>query len=89
MASSGVGAAQHVAGELFMAMTGVQPALADLLAGKAQVRFGIPLESMEYINLQSFYCCWLRVIMAQQPLAAGKKSEGVAVMGWLRPSGRA
>jgi len=50
MASSGVGAAQHVAGELFMAMTGVQPALADLLAGKAQVRFGIPLESMEYIK---------------------------------------
>ena len=29
---------------------GPEPALADLLAGKAQVRFGIPLESMEYIK---------------------------------------
>jgi tripartite-type tricarboxylate transporter receptor subunit TctC len=29
---------------------GPEPALADLLTGKAQVRFGIPLESMEYIK---------------------------------------
>jgi tripartite-type tricarboxylate transporter receptor subunit TctC len=60
MASNGNGTTSHVAGELFKQMTGVdmvhapyrgpEPALTDLLAGKAQVRFGIPLESMEYIR---------------------------------------
>jgi len=60
MASNGNGTTAHVTGELFKLMTGVdmvhvpyrgpEPALADLLAGKAQVRFGIPLESMEYIK---------------------------------------
>jgi len=29
---------------------GPEPALTDLLAGKVQIRFGIPLESMEYIK---------------------------------------
>ncbi len=47
MASSGVGASQHVAGELFRVMTGVQmnhvpyrgatPALTDLISGQVQV----------------------------------------------------
>ena len=60
MASNGNGTTAHVTGELFKLMTGIdmvhvpyrgpEPALADLLAGKAQVRFGIPLESMEYIK---------------------------------------
>jgi tripartite-type tricarboxylate transporter receptor subunit TctC len=60
MASNGNGTTAHVTGELFKLMTGAdmvhvpyrgpEPALADLLAGKAQVRFGIPLESMEYIK---------------------------------------
>jgi tripartite-type tricarboxylate transporter receptor subunit TctC len=60
MASNGNGTTAHVTGELFKLMTGVdmvhvpyrgsEPALADLLVGKAQVRFGIPLESMEYIK---------------------------------------
>jgi tripartite-type tricarboxylate transporter receptor subunit TctC len=60
MASNGNGTTAHVAGELFKLMTGVdmvhvpyrgpEPALADLLVGKAQVRFGIPLESIEYIR---------------------------------------
>jgi tripartite-type tricarboxylate transporter receptor subunit TctC len=60
MASNGNGTTAHVTGELFKLMTGVdmvhvpyrgpEPALADLLAGKAQVRFGIPLESMEHIK---------------------------------------
>src|SRR5262245_1186790 len=49
MASSGIGSVQHVAGELFKFMTGVDmvhvpyrgttPALTDLLAGQAQVMF--------------------------------------------------
>jgi tripartite-type tricarboxylate transporter receptor subunit TctC len=60
MASNGNGTTAHVAGELFKLMTGVdmvhvpyrgpEPALTDLLAGKVQVRFGIPLESIEYIK---------------------------------------
>src|SRR5215510_2281273 len=60
MASNGNGTTAHVAGELFKQMAGVdlmhvpyrgpEPALTDLLAGKAQVRFGIPLESIEYIR---------------------------------------
>jgi tripartite-type tricarboxylate transporter receptor subunit TctC len=60
MASNGNGTTAHVAGELFKLMTGVdmvhvpyrgpEPALTDLLAGKVQVRFGIPSESIEYIR---------------------------------------
>ena len=51
MASSGVGASQHVAGELFRVMTGVQmnhvpyrgatPALTDLISGQVQVFFDV------------------------------------------------
>jgi tripartite-type tricarboxylate transporter receptor subunit TctC len=51
MASAGIGSVQHVAGELFKFMTGVDmihvpyrgttPALTDLLAGQAQVMFDV------------------------------------------------
>ncbi len=60
MASSGVGPAQHVAGELFKTMTGVQmndvhyrgaaPALTDLIGGQVQVFFDVTTSSIEYIN---------------------------------------
>ena len=60
MASNGNGTTGHVAGELFKSMAGVdmvhvpyrgpEPALTDLLAGKVQVRFGIPVKSIEYIK---------------------------------------
>ena len=60
MASNGNGTSAHVAGELFKIMTGVEmvhvpyrgpdSALTDLVAGKVQVRFGIPLESIEYVK---------------------------------------
>ena len=60
MASNGNGTTAHIAGELFKLMTGVdmvhvpyrgpESALTDLLAGKVQIKFGIPLESMEYIK---------------------------------------
>jgi tripartite-type tricarboxylate transporter receptor subunit TctC len=60
MASGGVGAAQHVAGELFKMMTGVNmvhvpyrggaPAVADLLGGQVQVMFDNLPESIEYIR---------------------------------------
>jgi tripartite-type tricarboxylate transporter receptor subunit TctC len=60
MASAGSGTPQHVAGELFKAMTGVSmlhvpyrgaaPALADLLGGQVQVMFDNMLSSLEYIR---------------------------------------
>jgi tripartite-type tricarboxylate transporter receptor subunit TctC len=60
MASAGIGSLQHVAGELFKFMTGVDmvhvpyrgttPALTDLLAGQAQLYFGGTPSSVEYIK---------------------------------------
>ncbi len=60
MASSGVGSAQHVAGALFIAMTGLQmnhvpyrgaaPALTDLLSGQVQVYFDVTTSSIEHIR---------------------------------------
>jgi tripartite-type tricarboxylate transporter receptor subunit TctC len=60
MGSGGVGGPQHVAGELFKMMTGVNlvhvpyrggaPAVADLLGGQVQVMFGIMPESIEHIR---------------------------------------
>jgi tripartite-type tricarboxylate transporter receptor subunit TctC len=60
MGSGGVGTQQHVAGELFKMMTGVNmvhvpyrggpPAVADLLGGQLQVMFDYLPESIEYIR---------------------------------------
>src|SRR6516165_1820731 len=60
MASGGVGSAQHVYGELFKMMAGVDmlhvpyrgggPALADLLAGQVQVMFDTMATSIEHIR---------------------------------------
>ena len=60
MASGGVGTPQHVWGELFKMMTGVDmlhvpyrgggPALADLLAGHVQIMFDTLSTSIEYIR---------------------------------------
>ena len=60
MASAGIGNVNHVAGELFKMMTGVNmlhvpyrggaPALADLLGGQVQVFFAGTPESIEYIR---------------------------------------
>jgi tripartite-type tricarboxylate transporter receptor subunit TctC len=60
MASGGVGSSQHLAGELFKMMAGVDmahvpyrggaPALVDLLSGRVQVRFGVLPESISLIK---------------------------------------
>ena len=60
MASGGNGSPQHVGGELFKMMTGVDvvhiqyrgsgPALIDLLAGQVQVGFDPMPASIEYIR---------------------------------------
>ena len=60
MASAGIGSLQHVIGELFKFMTGIDmvhvpyrgttPALTDLLAGQAQLYFGGTPSSVEHIK---------------------------------------
>src|SRR5262245_30423991 len=60
MASAGIGAPSHVAGELFKMMTGVSmvhapyrgssPALTDLIGGQVQVMFGPMAGSIEFIR---------------------------------------
>jgi tripartite-type tricarboxylate transporter receptor subunit TctC len=60
MASAGNGTVQHVAGELFKAMAGVDmqhvpyrgqaPAMIDLLAGQAQVMFDTMPAAIEYLR---------------------------------------
>jgi tripartite-type tricarboxylate transporter receptor subunit TctC len=60
MASSGIGSAQHVAGELFQFMTGVKlvhvpyrgstPALTDLLAGHVDVFFDVSPSSSPHVK---------------------------------------
>jgi tripartite-type tricarboxylate transporter receptor subunit TctC len=60
MGSGGIGTPQHVAGELFMMMTGTNmvhvpyrggaPAVADLLAGQVQVMFDVMPESIGFIR---------------------------------------
>jgi tripartite-type tricarboxylate transporter receptor subunit TctC len=60
MASSGVGTAPHLAGEMFKAMTGIDmihvpyrgepPAITDLIAGRVQVMFGNVSASIAHIR---------------------------------------
>jgi tripartite-type tricarboxylate transporter receptor subunit TctC len=60
MASAGIGTPQHVAGELFKLMTGVEmvhvpyrgstPALTDLMGGQVQVMFDNMTSSLEFIR---------------------------------------
>jgi tripartite-type tricarboxylate transporter receptor subunit TctC len=61
MGSAGIGSSQHLAGELFKMMTGVNlvhvpyrggaPAIIDLLGGQVQVMFDSLSESIEYIRM--------------------------------------
>jgi tripartite-type tricarboxylate transporter receptor subunit TctC len=63
MASAGIGAPSHLAGELFKLMTGVDlvhvpyrssgPALTDLLGGQVQITFPTAVASIEYIRAGS------------------------------------
>jgi tripartite-type tricarboxylate transporter receptor subunit TctC len=66
MASGGNGTSQHLSGELFRMMTGVNmlhvpyrgaaPALTDLLGGQVQVMFDAMVSSIEYIRAGPFDC---------------------------------
>jgi tripartite-type tricarboxylate transporter receptor subunit TctC len=81
MASSGIGSAHHVAGELFKFMTGVDmvhrgttPALTDLLAGQAQVMFDVTPSSTPHIRagkLRALAVTWAaRYLRFRQPSSA-------------------
>jgi tripartite-type tricarboxylate transporter receptor subunit TctC len=60
MASAGIGSGNHIAGELFKMMTGINlvhvpyrgagPALVDLLGGQVQVMFATMSSSVEYVR---------------------------------------
>src|SRR5260370_27828350 len=60
MASAGIGSGNHIAGELFKMMTGINlvhvpyrgagPALVDLLGGQVQVMFATMSSSVEYVS---------------------------------------
>ena len=60
MASTGIGSAPHLAGELFKTMTGIQmvhvpyrgggAVMTDLLAGQVQIYFGILISSIGYMR---------------------------------------
>jgi tripartite-type tricarboxylate transporter receptor subunit TctC len=60
MASAGIGSGNHIAGEMFKMMTGVNlvhvpyrgagPALIDLLGGQVQVMFATMSSSIEYVR---------------------------------------
>ena len=60
MSSAGIGSGNHIAGELFKMMTGVNlahvpyrgagPALVDLLGGQVQVMFATMSSSIEYVR---------------------------------------
>jgi tripartite-type tricarboxylate transporter receptor subunit TctC len=77
-ASAGIGSPDHVAGELFKLLTGIEmlhvpyrgsaPALIDLIAGQVQVMFSPILSSLEYIKAGT-----LRALA----LAASRRSEAL------------
>jgi tripartite-type tricarboxylate transporter receptor subunit TctC len=97
MASNGIGTGQHVAGELFKMMTGVDmvhvpyrngaSAMADLIAGRAQVMFTSPFGLIEYIRARKLRA--LAVTMATRAEAlpdvppVGDFVPGYEVIAWF------
>ena len=83
MASAGVGGPQHVAGELFKYMAGVDlvhvpyhgstPALVDLLAGQVQVMFDVTPSSLPHIKAGK-----LRPLGGHHAAAAGRIARRAA-----------
>jgi tripartite-type tricarboxylate transporter receptor subunit TctC len=77
-ASAGVGTPQHICGELFKMMTGVNmvhvpyrggaPAIADLLAGQVQVMFDLMPSSIEHIRARGLRALAVTSAMRSQAL---------------------
>jgi tripartite-type tricarboxylate transporter receptor subunit TctC len=78
MASAGTGSQQHIAGELFKMMTGVDmvhipyrgggPALTDLLAGQVQLYFGTTASTIQHIKAGKLRALAVTTAMRSQAL---------------------
>jgi tripartite-type tricarboxylate transporter receptor subunit TctC len=96
MASGGVGSAQHVYGELFKMMAGVDmlhvpyrggaPALTDLLAGQVQVMFDTLITSIEHIRAGKLrplaVTAATRVEVLPDIPTVGESVPGYEAVGW-------
>jgi tripartite-type tricarboxylate transporter receptor subunit TctC len=96
MASAGNGTTQHLSGELFKMMTGVNivhvpyrgnaPALTDLLAGQMQVMFDNVLSSIEYIRAGKLRALAVTAAMRSDLLpdvpTVGEFVPGYEASGW-------
>jgi tripartite-type tricarboxylate transporter receptor subunit TctC len=97
MASSGIGGSQHVCGELFKFMTGVDmvhvpyrgstPALTDLLGGQVQVMFDTTPSSLPHIRSGSLRALAvttaMRLEMLPETPAMGEFVPGYEASAWL------
>jgi len=96
MASAGIGSPQHVAGELFKMMAGVDlqhvpyrgvaPALTDLIAGQVQVMFDTLNSSIEYIRAGKVRAVAVTTARRSGALpdvpTIGESVPGYDVVGW-------
>jgi tripartite-type tricarboxylate transporter receptor subunit TctC len=97
MASSGIGGSQHVCGELFKFMTGVDmvhvpyrgstPALTDLLGGQVQVMFDTTPSSLPHIRSGGLRALAVTTAMRSEMLpetpAMGEFVPGYEASAWL------
>jgi tripartite-type tricarboxylate transporter receptor subunit TctC len=96
MASAGNGTSQHVAGELFKMMTGVNmihvpyrgasPAVTDLLAGQVQVIFDVMPSSIEHIRARTLRALAVTTATRQEVLpdvpSVGEFVPGYEASSW-------
>jgi tripartite-type tricarboxylate transporter receptor subunit TctC len=96
-ASAGVGSFQHVSGELFKMMTGINivhvpyrggaPAVSDLLAGQVQVMFEFVATTIEHIRSGSLRALGVTSAMRSQALpnvpTVGELLPGFEASSWL------
>jgi tripartite-type tricarboxylate transporter receptor subunit TctC len=97
VASAGIGTANHLSGELFKAMTGVDmahvpyrgggPAIADLLGGQVDVTFAVVTTAIEYIRAGKLRALAVTSATRQQSLpdiqAMADFVPGYEASGWF------
>ena len=97
MASAGNGTIQHVTGELFKMMTGIDllhvpyrgapPALTDLIGGRVQVMFDVLPSSIEYIKASKLHALAVTAAARSEVLpeipTVGEFVPGYEASGWI------